>query len=351
MARIRPFALPAALGRLLEAARDALFEGRITMGLLIDLASAFQALPPDAVGPAGQAIRITADLSIRAGSGTPGAPDERRGRGSSHLSLLDAWPGLAPLFLFHGDGYLREAALARLRTGLPNPFLVAAVASRLNDWVPQVRAAARACVEQVIALSDADTLASAAPFLLDRRPQWTRGRDHVAVLDGLLGRDDVADRVAAHLLAAPTGPLARQLRQMLRQPALDRHLPRLAAQALQPAVRAVATATLIEGRASWPDGWERQWIDKRYGISRAVTLFGYRPVASPPPDAVLAAAVADRSAAVRRVAAIALIRDRSRFCNAAEMINTLAADPSPPVRERARFLLEHPEAGILSGSR
>lgn len=348
MARTRPFVLPATLRALLEAARDALATGRITMGLLIDLASELQALPPDAVGPAGQAIRITADLSIRAGQGTPGAP----GRARSHLALLDAWPGLAPLFLFHGDGHLREAALGRLRTGLTSSFLVAAVAFRLNDWVPQVRAAARGCAERVIALSDADTLAAAAPFLLDRRPQWTRGREEVTVLDGLLERDDVADRVAAHLLAAPTGPLARQLRQMLRQPALDRHLPRLAGEALQPAVRAVAISTLLEGRASWPDGWEQQWIDKRYGVSRAVTLFGFRPVASPlPPDVVLGAAAADRSAAVRRVAAIALIRDRSRFGNATAMIDTLAADPSPPVRERARFLLEHPEAGLPGASR
>ena len=60
-------------------------------------------------------------------------------------------PGLASLFIFHRNGRVREAALARLSGGLPNPFLFAAVAWRLNDWVPQVRAAAVCCARRVFA--------------------------------------------------------------------------------------------------------------------------------------------------------------------------------------------------------
>ncbi|MEM6256369.1 MAG: hypothetical protein AAF821_25940 [Cyanobacteria bacterium P01_D01_bin.156] len=49
----------------------------------------------------------------------------------------------------HGNGYLREKALRSLHEGAPNGFLFAMVLRRLNDWVPQVRAAAREHVPQI----------------------------------------------------------------------------------------------------------------------------------------------------------------------------------------------------------
>ncbi|CNJ35872.1 Phage transcriptional activator%2C Ogr/delta [Yersinia rohdei] len=43
----------------------------------------------------------------------------------------------------NADGFRRERALRTLSGGAPNSFLLALVARKLNDWVPQVREAAR----------------------------------------------------------------------------------------------------------------------------------------------------------------------------------------------------------------
>ena len=42
----------------------------------------------------------------------------------------------------NADGFRRERALRTLSGGAPNSFLFALVVRKLNDWVPQVRAAA-----------------------------------------------------------------------------------------------------------------------------------------------------------------------------------------------------------------
>lgn len=55
------------------------------------------------------------------------------------------------LFLAHSDGYVRQAAIARAVT-LAHADLLVPVAERLNDWVPQVRDAARAAIVALLPL-------------------------------------------------------------------------------------------------------------------------------------------------------------------------------------------------------
>lgn len=101
----------------------------------------------------------------------------------------------------------------------------------------------------------------------------------------------------------------------------------------------VALRALIEGRAVWPVGYERVWVDKVYGISRRVVRLAERPLDRPlPVDALIQLGLGDRSAAPRRVAAEGLILHRHSLGDIAPLVEGLARDRNPSVRERAAFL-------------
>jgi hypothetical protein len=70
--------------------------------------------------------------------------------------LMAQNPDYAWLFLFHGNGYVREAALDAINDPPSSPFFFAALTWRLNDWVWQVREAAAECASRVLPRMDAD---------------------------------------------------------------------------------------------------------------------------------------------------------------------------------------------------
>jgi hypothetical protein len=257
--------------------------------------------------------------------------------------LLAQNPDYAWLFLFHGNGYVREAALDAINDPPASPFFFAALAWRLNDWVPQVRDAAAECAQRVLPRISADIAANAALYLLVRRLAWRRWNDEAAVLDLVFGRTDVITAMAKRLQQQSTGSLATLMRNALRYPDIDEHLPHLAANAVQPSVRAIAYQCLIAGKASWQTGFETVWIDKVYGLYRSIPKLGSREtkVAGPAGDWIRAAAY-DRSSIVRKVAADALIADRARSLDAAALIARLAKDRHSAIRSRADFMLRNP---------
>lgn len=257
----------------------------------------------------------------------------------SHGRLLEEVPGLDHLFLFHWNGRMREAALDRLRSGARSPFFFGAIAYRLNDWVWQVRAAAARCAARTFPRTGPAIVAGAAVSLLGRTKSWGRWGDEASLLDDALCRSDVSEALAARLRNATTGPMARVLAHALRRPAMDRHLPELAREALIPAVRAKALRSLIEARAAWPAGFETKWIDKSHGLNRKVRVFDERPIdRAQPLEALVALAAADRAAPVRRVAAEALVRNHASLANADRLLASLLRDKSPSIRERAEFV-------------
>jgi len=77
----------------------------------------------------------------------------------------------------HYDGYVREAALIRA-VELRSPELLAAIVERLNDWVPQVRHAARNALLTLVPLLPADAVLHTLPAI-DRLRHATR-EDHSA---------------------------------------------------------------------------------------------------------------------------------------------------------------------------
>ncbi len=250
-------------------------------------------------------------------------------------------PGLEFLFLFHRDGHVREAALRKVAEPVPAAFLFAALAWRLNDWVAEVRAAAVDCATRTFPITAPEIIAEGAMVLLGRDGTWGRWAQERQILEHSLERVDVAEKLADIFAMRTTGPAATALRHALRSATMDRHLARLARSAIQPAVRALATQVLIEGAARWPNGWQWRWIDKSMGIRRAETAFESRSLTVQSDRvAVIDAGLSDRSAAVRNIAIVGLIRHREMIPNVRQRATPLLNDRSRRVRERAEFLLK-----------
>jgi hypothetical protein len=249
-------------------------------------------------------------------------------------------PDVGYLFLFDRDGFVREEALTRLSGSVRCAFFFAAVAYRINDWVPAVRRAAQACAERMFPMTDPMVIAEAAVTLLGRRLHWHRwDPEDSRILDSALTSTAVVERLAHLMRNEANGPLTSAFGVLAPSPALDPHLPELACGAVQPSVRAAACQVLIEGKARWPMGFEREWVDKVYGVSRRVPVYGEREVRGDRPrEQWVEQAARDKSAAVRRVAAAALLQHQDTLANLDEMLAALADDPSPAIRERIAFV-------------
>ncbi|HZF94567.1 MAG TPA: hypothetical protein VEZ20_06795 [Allosphingosinicella sp.] len=293
--------------------------------------------------PAGAVVR--ADLVVRLEARLYHSPVRIPGRFLGGLlsrragNPPDPDPDFAPILLFHGDGRVREGALNLLDGPVRSPFFFGAIALRLNDWAPPVRAAAAAAAARVFPATPAATVADAALSLLGASRLWRRWGPEEALLDAAFSREDVAAGLADRLAAARHGPMPSVLRHALRRSGMDAHLPMLAADAVIPGVRAVALRALIERRALWSAGFERQWVDRSMGVWRRKRVFAERPVAtSLEAEPLVLAGAHDRSALVRKVAAEALSRRHTELANAEEVLALLVDDPNLSVRGSAAFI-------------
>lgn len=260
---------------------------------------------------------------------------------SGDLVILSHQPALAPIFLSHGDGRVREAALDRL-TEIKTPYIVCAIALRLNDWAGPVRYAAIECADRLLGATSPTVLAEAAMAILPRRHAWTRGDNALLRLDAAFARPDVVQAIVNHLAASATGPCIRILAEVSRTDVVDAWLEHLAFNAIQPNVRALAYRFLIEGEAAWPEGFEHVWIDKTYGMKRRIRRYGHRNLSITTDRAhLIAAGTKDRAAAVRLMVADLLIRHRHGLPDPAGLAEMLSHDKHPGVRLRAQFVLDN----------
>jgi hypothetical protein len=323
------------LGEDLRAGRDPVARLRVVL-------EGLDVLPPSAVAQAEQTVRSSCQLySYGVGYGRL---MERE------LALLEGTPGLKYLFLFHGNGHFRAAALERIDSALASPFWVSAVAYRLNDWAGPVRAAAVRCVERVFPAARADAIAEAALFLFLRRRQWQRGRKEAAILDQAFTRSEVCRALARLLMTVTTGPAGRVLSLALERPGLDEHLFDLASGAVMPTIRAVALKTLLWHRATWFVRFDRAWVNKPYNISRLVPVTGERPVRHDIPLHRLASiGLRDKSLMVRLVLVDTLVAWRDRSADLQVYVRTLAADRNPTIRQRVAPLLRPDDRTTPSG--
>lgn len=216
-------------------------------------------------------------------------------------------PRLALAFVHAHSGHLREAAVQHMPLKAGDTPALTALLLRCNDWVAPVREAARARLAAVLPALKAGDLQPLCLFVFERSRTWGRGGADAAC--DVMAHPDWTQALEATLRHEVNGPLARVLRQLLRGPGLDAHLPDLAADARSAFVRAVTTQALLEGYARWPVGTEWRWIDKSAGQRQRITVFDTRPIDTSEIDLARVAVTAarDRSAIVRKHAADYLI--------------------------------------------
>lgn len=245
--------------------------------------------------------------------------------------------------LCSGDGFLRERALRTLSGAAPNSFFFAVAVRRLNDWVPQVRVAAR---EQLPSMALATKPEYVVDVLCSVLPHWVSwGRMETETKQALLeisSIEAVALSLKSILLAGTTGPLASIFCQVGQSSGLDAHLPEIARSAIQPSVRAKAYKFLLEGKVVWLAERKWEWTDIRYCKGHFKPVFGERPLSvSIPLEMTMRAASLDRSSLVRRVAADILIRNHEIIGpTAVQLATALASDPHPSVAEKGSFALK-----------
>jgi hypothetical protein len=245
--------------------------------------------------------------------------------------------------LADANGYVRERTLRTLAGAAPNSFFFALAARRLNDWVPQVRSAAREAVPEIARVTAPEHVADAICALLPAWSSWGRmdESDSQTVLN-LIAIKDVAPELIDRLISSPMGPMPQALTQILRTSILDEHLMAIAMRAVQPAVRAKAYRTLLLQEATWGEGARWRWTDVRYCKGRVEKIRGIRPLTIAPVLVdVLKAAASDRSSIVRGVASEALVREMNTVgIPTLDLAHRFAEDVSSPVAERGKFVLK-----------
>jgi len=258
------------------------------------------------------------------------------------MSMPELARPLTWLDLCSGNGYTRERALRCLSSAAPNALFLALALRRLNDWVPQVRQAAREQLPTIAAASAPAHVAEALWSLLPHALSWGRMEPaDQATLAALISIEPVALVLKNRIRDAAAGPASTILAQVGRTPALDGWLGEIARDAVQPSVRARAYRSLFEARTVWVTGRRWAWIDQYWGKRKLEAVVGERaiPVEAPFLD-TLKQALNDRSPIVRKVGAEFLIKRLDSVGeDAPRMAAALAADPSRYVAERGRFAL------------
>ena len=246
------------------------------------------------------------------------------------------------LDLCSGDGFRRERTLRALSERAPNGFFLSLALRRLNDWVSEVRAAAREHLPRIVERSDPKDVIDALWTTLPHFSTWARlGDAERQVLVDLISIDHLAVALKSRIVSAASGPATAILAQVGRAPKLDRWLGEIATSAIQPSVRAKAYRCQFERRMVWVVGRRWVWTDIKWCKGRFEPILGERPISPQGPFVeVLRMALSDRSPIVRRVAGEFLIQHlRDIGAESAGLAEKLASDPSPSVAERGRFAL------------
>lgn len=243
----------------------------------------------------------------------------------------------------NADGFRRERALRVLSGGAPNSFLLALVVRRLNDWIPQVRAAACNALPLVAEASDPELIVDVLFITLPYWNSWGKMGDiEKEALMKVISMEKVTEALKKRLLISSSGHVATVFVQAGRTQALDNFLVEISQKSVQPSLRAKAYRCQFEGKFVWAEGLTWQWVDKVNGIGRRLPVLKERIISTAAPFIEnLRMATADRSPMVRRIAGEMLIKELDNIGNEAfNLANTLASDASQSVAERGRYALK-----------
>ncbi|WP_145553742.1 hypothetical protein [Yersinia canariae] len=246
------------------------------------------------------------------------------------------------LDICNADGFRREKALRTLSGGAPNSFLFALVVRKLNDWVPQVREAARDVLPLIAECSDPEIIVDVLFITLPYWDSWGRmGDTEKHILMKIILMEKVTESLKRRLILSTSGPVAAIFMQAGRTTALDTFLTEIAESSVQPSLRAKAYRCQFDRKFVWAEGLTWQWIDKVYGIRRRVPVLKGRIIDTTRPLLEnLRMATVDRSPMVRRIAGEMLIKELDSIGDEAfRLAKVLASDTSPSVSERGRYAL------------
>ncbi|MBC7767414.1 MAG: hypothetical protein H7124_01365 [Phycisphaerales bacterium] len=158
---------------------------------------------------------------------------------------------LLPLVLsVSGRGYIRESAVRNVRS-VTGPFALTLLVQRLNDWVPQVRAAAEAKLATLVPTLRPSVITGCIETL------WRFegvGRASLAGRELVQALVHIANDVvgARDWLLQVRGDRAVGLvHGLLRTGVADEHMARVAQEHGHPRVRAIAAKAILEGVYSW----------------------------------------------------------------------------------------------------
>lgn len=265
---------------------------------------------------------------------------------AEELRAVQQVQGLACVFMFHGDGRVREQALHHLEGPLSTMANVYALCWRLNDWAPQVRLASLSALNRVLPSTPASIIAPALKAILPHVHSWGRwSADGPKQIDAILFRPDVASMFLEEILSTRQSNLGSIFRELSKSPWIDPHIERAFKTAPLPHVRAMALEMLLSGKSRWPIGkLQRVWIDRSMGKYRTDPVFSEREITvEVDAIALISSGATDRSAMVRKRAAdgiIALRHNPDMIDELAQLAKSLKNDPNIGVRSRIDFFYE-----------
>ncbi|MGF2686737.1 hypothetical protein ACQUWM_09580 [Marinobacter sp. DUT-3] len=245
--------------------------------------------------------------------------------------------------LISWDGYRREKALRALSGEAPNTFFFSLAVRRLNDWVPQVRKAARDKLPEIARSTDPKYVVEALCVALSNWNSWGRIEEaDKEVLLQIICEEEIAKSLRSKLVLSASGPMPSLFSQLGRTPILDGKIEGIAGSAIQPCVRAKAYRSLFEGRVVWMEGRKWEWTDIRYCEGRLKPIVAERKLnIKTPLIELLKRSSEDPSSIVRRVSAEILIRELDSLGSVTRAFaERFALDKSHPVSERGEFALK-----------
>jgi hypothetical protein len=171
--------------------------------------------------------------------------------------LIERTRSGAFILVCSGNGFERERALEGVRE-LPNGFCLALTIVRLNDWVDEVRTAARSALLRHAATLDTDVLLQCFELYL-ASSDW--GRMNVAdrvACDDLFRRRVSSESLIAAIISSRDDQWLRSMSRMLRRADWDTELLRIANTARHWGVRFKAIQALLRGEHQWADRGRRR---------------------------------------------------------------------------------------------
>jgi hypothetical protein len=221
------------------------------------------------------------------------------------------------------SGYERQRALDQI-TFVASPFCLGLVMYRLNDWVPEIRAAAVRALGRIRPGLSRELFAECHRFYLSSK-DWGRIEDEGRrALEEIFSTPDARGDALLNIIAGRGNAAPMSLRRMLRFDDWDAHLPRIALEAAHPAVRQIALRSLFAGQHTW----------QRHGPkTRAIKVEFDREV-------LMRAGLAYRTAATRLTALRAYARSLDEWSGADDLLHRMVLDPAIGVASCAAYWID-----------